>query len=271
MATLSDLVKTLAGVTGLPEATVFAYGRFAREAGLISQSGRGRGAATMTVRDAANLLIALGGTAVTRDAGKTIRQFRAMRGQIELLDYEFADSFSEWLKPLTGLRKLQKGIISTNFGEFLEFLIHEAGTGRLARFLRTIPTGELLDPEKWDLNLHYDPHQLFDEGIFKVKAPSEVDVGLDVLLSIKFERASPQIDVEFRRYWVFEDDLLLMQFNPRKSHVSEQPHFSVTAEVSLNTITALGFALLDIRIPHTLHSPEDFSRFFAKHELGRAS
>ena len=35
MAGLSDLVSTLSRVAGVPEATVFAYGRFAREANLI--------------------------------------------------------------------------------------------------------------------------------------------------------------------------------------------------------------------------------------------
>ena len=61
MATLSNLVSALAQVTGLPEATVFAYGRFAREAGLISQAGRGLGGAQMTATDATNLLFAVCG------------------------------------------------------------------------------------------------------------------------------------------------------------------------------------------------------------------
>jgi hypothetical protein len=65
MATLSDLVTTLSWATSIPEATVFAYGRFAREAGFISQSGRGKGAAKMALTDAANLLIAIGGTAIS--------------------------------------------------------------------------------------------------------------------------------------------------------------------------------------------------------------
>src|SRR5262244_3366259 len=82
MANLSELVSGLSVVTGVPEATVFAYGRFAREAGLIAQRGRGRGAATMGPEDAANLVIAVGGTAVTREGGEAINIYRPMRGLI---------------------------------------------------------------------------------------------------------------------------------------------------------------------------------------------
>ena len=86
MATLSELVEGLAYVTRIPEATVFAYGRFAREAGAINQKGRGRAAAEMSATDAANLLIAVGGTAVTREAGDAVRRYRPMRGSI----YDFS-------------------------------------------------------------------------------------------------------------------------------------------------------------------------------------
>jgi hypothetical protein len=266
MATLSDLVAVLSLVTGLPEATVFAYGRFAREAGLIGQHGRGRAAATMTVRDAANLLIALAGTAVTREAGKAISKFRPMCGRIVLLDEEFADAFCEWLKPL-GTEKLQRLLpLPVRFGDFLEFLIQEAGTGALARFLRTIPTADIIDPEKWETSGGYNTDQLFHDGILGVKPRDETEIGIDVLLSTKFIRTKPRIDVEFKRYWDGPQDLLLIEFYPRRPHVSEPDHFGVTAEVSLNTITALGLALSGIRIPRTLRSPEDFSRFFAKFE-----
>lgn len=79
LAALSDLTAILARTSGVPEATVFAYGRFAREAGLISQRGRGPGAARMEARDAANLLLALGGTATTREAPSAIRHFGGLR------------------------------------------------------------------------------------------------------------------------------------------------------------------------------------------------
>jgi len=80
LATLSELVSQIAELTDIPKATIFAYGRFAREGGLISQKGRGRGGASMTATDVANFLIALGGTSVTREAANAIALFRRMVG-----------------------------------------------------------------------------------------------------------------------------------------------------------------------------------------------
>src|SRR5262249_35024787 len=136
MANLSELVSGLSVVTGVPEATVFAYGRFAREAGLIAQRGRGRGAATMGPEDAANLVIAVGGTAVTRESGEAIKIYRPMRGVIFDFEDSLRDMFLTWLKPL-GLEIVDQGefgkqyVLNTDFGSFLEFLICEAGQGDL--------------------------------------------------------------------------------------------------------------------------------------------
>ncbi len=67
MALLSELVGVIAEVEGLEESFVVGVARYLREAGLISQAGRGRGAAKMQVQDAARLLIAVNSTVLAKD------------------------------------------------------------------------------------------------------------------------------------------------------------------------------------------------------------
>lgn len=82
MALLSELVKVISTVEGLDEVSVGIFARHAREAGLISQGGRGRSAATMTVRDATNLLIAVNGCTLAKEVPARVPLFREL-GQIE--------------------------------------------------------------------------------------------------------------------------------------------------------------------------------------------
>lgn len=75
MALLSALVKAIADVEGLDEVQVGWIARHLREAGLISQAGRGRGAARMTARDAVNLLIAVNGSSGAKQAVDAVKSF----------------------------------------------------------------------------------------------------------------------------------------------------------------------------------------------------
>lgn len=59
MALASELVATIADATGTDAGTLTRHARIAREAGLLSQSGRGRSAAQMRPIDAARLLACL--------------------------------------------------------------------------------------------------------------------------------------------------------------------------------------------------------------------
>lgn len=76
MARLSDLVSVLAKTLNVDEATVALIARYLREAGLISQKGRGRGAAHMTPRDAANLLIGVMASSATKGGPESVRLVR---------------------------------------------------------------------------------------------------------------------------------------------------------------------------------------------------
>jgi hypothetical protein len=78
MATLSQLVNTVAKCEGMDPATVSLIARGVREARLITTGGRGLSAAKMTVADAANLLIAVNATVSAREAPQTVRNYRRL-------------------------------------------------------------------------------------------------------------------------------------------------------------------------------------------------
>lgn len=79
MALLSTLSKAIAEAEGLEETTVSWIARHLREAGLISQAGRGRGAAHMKASDATNLLIAVNGADNAKNAVEAVGKIRALR------------------------------------------------------------------------------------------------------------------------------------------------------------------------------------------------
>ena len=115
MAKLPALVTALAEVDGRDHATIDYYARVIREAGYIPTTKRGSGAAEMTAREAANLLIALCGTDSPKDAPLAIDRFRTL-----VRDYG-------WTRPKgTELPGLQAAAESTTFGEALEHLINNA-------------------------------------------------------------------------------------------------------------------------------------------------
>ncbi|HEX4196219.1 MAG TPA: hypothetical protein VHZ26_02130 [Caulobacteraceae bacterium] len=78
MARLPALIDDLAKHDPRGRATVEHVARVVREAGLIQTTKRGRGAADMTVSDAAALLIGLCCTEVPKDAPDAVREFKEM-------------------------------------------------------------------------------------------------------------------------------------------------------------------------------------------------
>jgi hypothetical protein len=112
MATLSELVNTVAVVTGMDAAAVALPARHAREAGLIAMSGRGPSAASMRLSDAANLLIAINTTKHASEVARAIPLYR------QLVPYE---------RDAEGNRRALERV--GRFGEIMELLIRAAGTG----------------------------------------------------------------------------------------------------------------------------------------------
>ena len=79
MALISDLIIELSVMSGIAEASIAVVARRLREDGLLSQKGRGRGAAQATPLDAARLCIALmiGGKA--KDASTIVQDFGGLQ------------------------------------------------------------------------------------------------------------------------------------------------------------------------------------------------
>jgi hypothetical protein len=82
MATPGQLVQTVSEMLGIPAETVTNYDRVLSESGMRSKSGRGRGAAKVTARDAAYLLIAILGSPIAgasvKEAANTCRRYGSM-------------------------------------------------------------------------------------------------------------------------------------------------------------------------------------------------
>jgi hypothetical protein len=107
MASLSELVATIAEAEAIDPATVSLVARYVREGGLIEKRGRGPSAAKMGATDAANLLIAVNATSSIRDAASAVRVYR------DLIDLE------------------RTSAPPNSFGEALELLIEFAVENKL--------------------------------------------------------------------------------------------------------------------------------------------
>jgi hypothetical protein len=214
VATLSELVSQIADLTDIPKATIFAYGRFAREGGLISQRGRGRGGASMTATDVANLLIALSGTSVTREAAKAIALFRPMIGYAYFPVHDIEAQFRDWLPPFSPPAE-RWGRINCNFGMFFEWLIEESMSGTLYDLLLKTPILAITD-EKYELMAKNHPEMTVDaaveNGVLVPSVATKDDIGTEIQLSISFDRSTPQVDFLVRRNWNGWQEICELEF-----------------------------------------------------------
>lgn len=269
MATLSELTKILSQVTGIPEATVFAYGRFAREAGHITQGGRGRGGASMTYKDAANLLLAVCGTSVTREAGETIQWYRETRGWLKVPDRRNQRAFTRWLSTYDFRDGQNDDTQELALGSFLESVLRMAGTGALEEQMRRVPTFKytmkLLGSLGDEHALEPDPWLLLKNGIIKPRKPDEIQIGIDVGLRLEFKRNHGPVSFDIRHVWGFERNLASFVFYepPHKGIAADVAKlvrgesilprdFKVTASISETTIIVLGLATAGKEIPDEL-------------------
>jgi hypothetical protein len=138
VAGLSALVSAVAELEALPKAGVAQVARHLREAGLISQAGRGRSAARMTAADAANLLIGVNAARSAKDAPEVVERYRAMLNFVPVLPQDTLD----WTVAERAFL-LEIGFVDDfrkqgTFGDVLERLIAMAARGDLRRFLRNL-------------------------------------------------------------------------------------------------------------------------------------
>jgi hypothetical protein len=78
-ASSTQLSECVAQQLGLPEPTVALHMRNIREAGLITQGGRGRSSAKMTATDAAHLLLASVGSQNPKDSVEAVGKYAGIR------------------------------------------------------------------------------------------------------------------------------------------------------------------------------------------------
>ena len=114
MASPGQLVDALAEAFNMPTTTVAQFDRMLAESGLRSAGGRGLSAASVTARDAANLLIAITGAFSTvspiKDAAATVRYFGGM--QFDVTDRRSHKSGEETRRDIHGIRNWKSGTFS---------------------------------------------------------------------------------------------------------------------------------------------------------------
>lgn len=79
MALLSTMVERIAEVEGVETAYASGIARYLREAGLLTQAGRGRGAAHMSKQDAARFIIGLNASITAKEAPDYVRYFEDLK------------------------------------------------------------------------------------------------------------------------------------------------------------------------------------------------
>jgi hypothetical protein len=234
MALLSTLVNVIAEVEDMDETYVSGVARYLREGGLISQAGRGRGAAHMSVRDATNLLIGANGSATAKASPETVDAFRSLACSCSQV------TGAEVLAP-----SLKTGAL---FGDFLERLIRAA-----------MPVQDGHVPLSWHLLLQSDvvTGKTADQ-MAKREEQALADFHSIVSSEITFNRPrlSASVDIRYTGAAGPHDppyapaphgdpqrgQIVLARFAPRKASRSQGDRRDGTA-ITLKTILALGTAL----------------------------
>lgn len=116
MAKLPALVTALAECDGRDRATIDHFARTIREAGLLPTTKRGVGSASMNVREAANLLIAIKASENAKDAAAVVRTYRTLVPFI----FHNEDDVASCVIPLRRVAAAER------FGDALEQLILSA-------------------------------------------------------------------------------------------------------------------------------------------------
>lgn len=164
MATPGQMVKKVSETLGVPEATVTVYDRALAEAGYRSKGGRGRSAAKMTAVDVANLLIAVAGTSVAKDAVQAVAEYSCLpsrdaevNARIDNQSYQSnGNAPSYWnLKafPITSLQCLPP---NHSFRDALVALILSAADGSLEKTIHSLNSSEdniYGFPENWQIHV----------------------------------------------------------------------------------------------------------------------
>jgi hypothetical protein len=183
-----------------------------------------------------------------------------MRGFAEA-DPDLHDVIGPWLEK-AGFNGVNKYV---RFGTFAEFLISEAGSGELVKFLKTIPCTEVRSSlvEEWR---HKQHAAVEEQGLISRKSSEQTRIGEDVVLRLDFVRSRPEVRVTLLRKWGTIVPILTAVFHGRsvlRELRSPPRDLSVTAVMTQNTVLALGLTIADVKLPRNLRADEDFANFFS--------
>lgn len=141
MTTPGQLVQGMATALGLPKETVTVFDRHLSEAGFRTKGGRGRSAARVTARDAANLLVAILMSFEIADAPKMIEIASYM--VVEKIDLRH--NYSNVYQQMKQLAEKD----NANFLDIIEKIIQEAAENKPILTNGTIINGERGTPFAW--------------------------------------------------------------------------------------------------------------------------
>ena len=235
----------------------------------------------MTVTDAANLLIAIAGTSVTREAGSAIKTFRKLRnGRC----YFFQKGHARFL--IKGIEFLADGVgvdgehserggpvaIQGEFGEFFELIIKSTLDGKLAELFSHIPTAEIPDElwRKWrakggDLaNCYKSMDELIKEGLVFPYPVQELEFGEHISLEIKFSRLVPAVEIEFVRVWDQPETVASITFGPERGGKARGQHrLQLEAGFTQHTLAAVALVIGNRVRPSSIHTLKAVDGLFA--------
>lgn len=160
MASPGEMVKRIAEVLGVPEATVVVHDRNLAEAGLRTKGGRGRSAAKMNAADVANLLVAVAGASMVKDAVQVVTDYstlasRSAENSVRVDAQNFkhnANASSAWDLSGFPIASLQKLRAAHSFHDAIVALIASAADGSLleaANSLTVEQVGNHRIPNLW--------------------------------------------------------------------------------------------------------------------------
>jgi hypothetical protein len=193
----------------------------------------------MAATDAANLLIAVGGTRITREAGRAIRALRQLPGEVRYAR-ESTLELTDWIERYHSFALSQVADTKLNLGTFVDFLLTEASTGRFESFLRTLRIYDV--PRLPDPRFH-EALSLFeqDQSSLPFKTPEKIDIIGDLDLSLSFESTFDRANFSVGYNMFFRYDSLDVIFGKGSDHYLHD--LSGYASISQRTILAVGDCL----------------------------
>lgn len=164
MASPGEMVKRIAETFGAPEATVTLHDRNLADAGLRTKGGRGRSAAKMSATDVANLLVAVAGSSMVKNAVQTVEDYSGLpsRGdEVSIRNDARSDSNdgnppSSWGLSAFPIPALQKLPASHSFRDAIVALIEAAADGSLREAVDNLPVeqvGTNRIPNYWGIDV----------------------------------------------------------------------------------------------------------------------